>query len=137
MTLAGLPDSTHRIELDVTSPRGFLVNTWRLEDGDSDWSLPPVLGKAEAEVVVKVNADGSLSIGVGAAQWSVSATGSVSVVYNGTKLVQAGPTLMVLAIAKNDFTQLTEQNDRCVHIPIFHVFTFLITIMTLNDIVVG
>lgn len=64
-------------------------------------------------MAVKKNADGSLTVTAGSVTWTVSAAGSVSAVSSGGRtLVQRGPALMVLAIAKNDFTQLTEQNDR-------------------------
>ena len=63
-------------------------------------------------MTVTVDPNGSLKITAGEVVWAVSPTGSVSAVLGQTELVAAGPALMVLAIHKNDFAQLNEQNDR-------------------------
>ena len=101
LVLDGLTAATKRIELNVTSPRGFLVNTWHLEQEESAAALSAPLAVDAPPVAVKANADGSLEITAGAVAWVVSAQGSVSAALGGAPLIESGPTLMVLEIHKN------------------------------------
>jgi hypothetical protein len=119
LVLHGLTSRTRRIELNVTSPRGYLVNTWHI--GGAPAAAAPISKLPSSPVTdgggvtVTPHADGSLTVSAsGSVTWTVSAAGSVSAKAGagGAQIVDAGPTLMVLAIAPNDFTQLTEQNDR-------------------------
>lgn len=116
LVLEGLDaTATKRIELNVTSPRSFLINTWYLGAEPTSYTehLPlTTSGLAGGPPVVKANADGSLSITAGEVAWTVSAGGSVSASQGGASILAGGPVLMVLATHTNDFSQLTESNDR-------------------------
>lgn len=120
LTLVGLTAATKRVEINVTSPRGFLLNTWRLGSTPAvaGWPEDSILSPSTqagarsgggegrrggvARVVVRVNTDGSLAITAGGVAWAVSASGSVSATLGQTPLVAAGPSLMVLAIHKSE-----------------------------------
>lgn len=118
LVLEGLDvKATRRLELNVSSPRAFLVNTWHLGAEPSSWTEHLQLGglvdqSIGGPPVVKVNADGSLSITAGEVVWTVSAAGSLSATLGGAAVLERGPALMVLATHTNDFSQLTETNDR-------------------------
>ena len=88
LVLDGLTAATKRIELNVTSPRGFLVNTWHLESEESAAALSAPLAVDAPPVAVKANADGSLEITAGAVAWVVSVQGSVSAALGGAPLIE-------------------------------------------------
>lgn len=110
LTLQGLPPAplAGTMEINATSPRGFLVNSWLFP-----LQVAPV--RAAAPVGAPPTAtelpDGRLLIQdtAGAFSWFVSATGSVAGnTTAGGALLAGGPTLMVLPENNEGGTQLVE-----------------------------
>ena len=112
LTLADLPPPplTGTMQINVTSPRGFLVNAWEFPLSAS--APPPGLRLFDAAAPsVTELPDGRLLIqdAAGAFSWYVDAAGSVSGNTSaGGPLLASGPTLMVLDTNDDGGMQLTE-----------------------------
>ena len=110
LTLQGLPSPlTGVMQVNATSARGFLVNSWQFP---LDVTEPPILqtaGRAAPEVVELP--DGRLRIqdAAGTFTWYIApGDGAVSGNTSAGTLLSSGPGLMVLAINAEGGTQLTE-----------------------------
>lgn len=117
LALDGLGGDVTRIELNATSPRGYLINTWHVGAEELVFAPPPSRRPSSADdapggVVVKVGPDGSLTITVGPVVWTVSKALSLSAVNGTTPVIEAGPTLLVLSVDNSGPTKLAEDTDR-------------------------
>ena len=117
LTLAGLPSPLAGVmQINATSARGFLLNSWQFPLSAADAAPPPprapraAAGGASAPEVVELP-DGRLRIqdAAGTFTWFVApADGAVSGNTSAGALLASGPGLMVLAINSEGGTQLTE-----------------------------
>jgi hypothetical protein len=111
LTLQGLPaDLTGTLQVNASSPRGFLINAWTfpLQAPPARAPIPPSTGVAPG---VQELPDGRLLIedAAGTFAWFVSLNGSVAGNTSaGGALLNSGPQLMVLAINDEGGMQLTE-----------------------------
>jgi hypothetical protein len=105
--------TSNQIELNASSPRGFLINRWIIgRTGSAPTRTTSMLWNGGAPgVVVRPQPDGSLVITAADLVWTVSAAGQVSGVLAGTTVVASGPTIMALATDGSTSQQLTEAND--------------------------
>lgn len=108
LSLSGLPSGAQMVEVNATSPRGFLINRWIV----GSIPVPPAPGSATT-VHLQRHLDGSAIITVGSLTWAVDTNGSVSASFGGASspVVARGPTVMALAVDGSTSTQLTEAND--------------------------
>jgi len=110
LALSGLPAdlSSGTLEINATSPRGFLINAWAFPLGAP---AAPRRRAAGAAPTVTPLPDGSLLIrdAAGAFSWRVDARGALSGNTSaGGQVLAGGPALMVLPIRGEDSMQLVE-----------------------------
>jgi beta-galactosidase len=122
LELQGLPSPlSGTLQINATSPRGFLVNSWTfaLQPAPAAQFPPPPPLRAAATAArgaaaapsVQELPDGRLLIqdSAGGFSWFVTSSGSVAGnTSGGGALLSSGPTLMVLAINDDGGMQLTE-----------------------------
>jgi len=117
LELQGLPSplGAGTLEINATSPRGFLVNAWSfaLQPAAAPaarFPPPPPRRAAASAPTVQELPDGRLRIDdvAGAFTWFVTSAGSVAGNTSAGALLSSGPTLMVLAINADGGMQLTE-----------------------------
>lgn len=111
LTLHGLPaDLVGTLEVNATSPRGFLINTWQFPLAAAASVAAPHAAGGGAPPAASLLADGRLQIqdAAGAFTWFVSPAGALSGNTSAGALLAGGPTLMVLDVSGEDAMQLTE-----------------------------
>lgn len=113
LTLQGLPSPlSGTMQINATSPRGFLINSWAFPLAAAASVEKPRPRGAAAPTVTPLP-DGRLMIAdaAGAFTWFVTGGGDVSGNTSAGVLLAGGPTLMVLPIRGEDSMQLTEDQD--------------------------